>query len=132
MKARTDIEITGWDEKPYDDLDGEKTLAHAVITNRYSGDIEGEGRLALLASYTSEDSASYVGQERVIGTLHGRTGSFVLRHTGIFADGVARTWWQVVAGSGTGELAGLTGDGGYAASEGRTVPGATLSYELSG
>lgn len=128
--ASTDIAITGWDEQPYAEASGEKTLTRAVITNTYSGDLEGEGRLDMLTAYTAEDAASYIGHERIVGTLHGRGGSFVLRHTGVFAEGTARTRWEVVPGSGTGELAGLTGNGGYTAGEGRSVPGATLSYRL--
>lgn len=128
--ASTTIEITGWDEKPYAESDGEQTLAHAVVTHKYTGDIEGEGRLDLLLAYTGEDSARYVGHERVVGSVHGRQGSFLLRHTGVFADGAARTEWQVVPGSGLAELSGLSGNGGYTASEGKTIPGATLSYQL--
>lgn len=129
-QANTDIEITGWDEQAYGEPFGETSLAHAVITNEYAGDIRARGRLDLLLTYLGEHGAGYVGQERIVGTVHGREGSFVLRHTGMFTDGKAHTTWSVVPGSGTGELAGITGDGGYVAGEGRTVPGALLSYTL--
>jgi hypothetical protein len=47
----------------------------------------------------------------VVGSLAGRTGSFVLRAE----DGAARTTWSVMPGWGTGDLRGLRGEGGYTA-----------------
>ena len=47
---------------------------------------------------------------------HGaRSGTFVLQHKGTFEDGKAKVEWFVVSGSGTGELSGLRGEGGFAA-----------------
>ena len=58
------------------------------------------------------DGASYVAQERIIGTLAGRQGSFVLEHRASMGEGhptvVDAT---IVPGSGTGALAGITGRG---------------------
>jgi hypothetical protein len=42
----------------------------------------------------------------------------VLRLDGGFEGGAARTTWTVVEGSGTGDLAGLRGEGGYVAKQG--------------
>ena len=51
-------------------------------------------------------------QERITGTLAGRTGSFVLEHGASMGEGVETVQWaRVVAGSGTGELGGLSGTG---------------------
>jgi hypothetical protein len=60
---------------------------------------------------------SFSGFERIAGTLDGKTGSFVMEHVGTFA-GEPRSEWTVVAGTGTGELAGLTAKGSYAAKDG--------------
>jgi Protein of unknown function (DUF3224) len=70
--------------------------------------------------------ASYVGYERVVGSLGGRSGSFVLRLAGGFEQGAASTDWTVVEGSGTGGLAGLRGEGGYVAKHGEPE----VAYEL--
>ena len=70
--------------------------------------------------------AGYAGYERVVGSLGGRSGSFVLRLAGGFEQGAARTDWTVVEGSGTGELAGLQGEGGYVAKQGEPE----VAYEL--
>jgi hypothetical protein len=57
----------------------------------------------------------YVGYEQVTGTLDGRSGTFVLEARGEHTGGVATTEVRVVPESGTGQLAGLRGEGRYAA-----------------
>ena len=57
------------------------------------------------------DPATFVGLERVVGQLAGKTGSFVLQRTGVFEGGQAKESYSVVAGSATGELSGLRGEG---------------------
>jgi hypothetical protein len=51
----------------------------------------------------------------VVGTISGRSGTFVLQTSGTFSGGVTRAEWFVVPGSATGQLAGLSGTGGYTA-----------------
>ena len=74
-------------------------------------------------------NATYVGLERVIGSIAGRKGSFVLKHTGVYEDGEAKTTWTVVPGSATSDLMGLRGEGGVSQGEGRTFPVA-LDYDF--
>jgi len=79
--------------------------------------------------YRSAASASFTGLERVTGSIGGRSGSFVLQHTGTFEDGVAKVTLAVVPGSGTGDLRGLKGEGGF--SVGHQPPFAvTLDYHV--
>jgi hypothetical protein len=105
--------FTSWDEKPYAESDGSPKLTRSVVTNVYDGDLTGEGSSQLLMFYRGEASTTCVGFERVTGRLAGRAGGFVLQNTATFEDGVVRTTWSVVPGSGTGELRGLWGDGGF-------------------
>ena len=62
-----------------------------------------------------DGGASFSGFEKVVGNLGGRTGTFVLRHTGSYNGEKATTECEVVPGSGTDELAGLSGTGGFSA-----------------
>ena len=117
--------IKAWDEQPWAELDQAPKLTHARVTTSYGGDLDGEGTSGLLMVY-DQDDATYAGYERVVGSLEGRSGSFVLRLDGGFQDGAARTTWTVVEGSGTGDLAGLRGEGGYVARQGA----AEVPYEL--
>src|SRR6478736_5454121 len=103
MHAAAIVEVNEWDEKPYNELEGEPRLTRATVKQTYQGDIVGEGTIEYLMLYT-DVNATYIGLERVIGTLAGRKGSFVLKHTGVYEDGEARTVWTVVPGSATGEL----------------------------
>ena len=63
----------------------------------------------LSAGTGTEGSAGYVAIEQVSGTLGGRTGTFVLQHSGTMNRGAAELIVSVVPDSGTGELAGLVG-----------------------
>ncbi len=56
-----------------------------------------------------QGSAGYVAIERVSGTLGGRTGSFVLQHSGTMTRGAPQLSVTVVPDSGTGQLVGLAG-----------------------
>jgi hypothetical protein len=124
-KATGSFTIKSWDEQPFAELEGAPKLTQARVTTTYTGDLDGEGTSTLVMAYDGAD-ASYAGYERVVGSLGGRSGSFVLRLAGGFEQGAARTDWTVVEGSGTGELAGLRGEGGYVAKQGEPE----VAYEL--
>src|SRR5205823_199492 len=119
-----------WDGKPANEVSGAK-LTRASVTNSFHGDIEGEGTLEYLMTYRDDGSASYVGLERVVGSVGGRSGSFVLQGIGTFKDGVATVTLIVVPGSGTRDLRGMRGEGGF--SVGHKPPYAmTLDYGFEG
>lgn len=121
-------QITGWDEQPYDEKDGVK-LTKATISNGFTGDISGDGKAEYLMAYAGDSYASFVGLQKVTGTVAGRSGSFVLQVSGTYEGGTAKADWFVVPGSGTGELSGLTGRGGYRSSGGTSAE-YTLEYSL--
>jgi hypothetical protein len=128
-QAKATFGIISWDEKPYSEKEGSPKLTRASVTKSYQGDIEGEGKVEYLMMYRSAGSASFMGLERVIGSIGGRSGSFVLQHTGTFEDGVAKVTLSVVSGSGTGDLRGMKGEGGF--SVGHQPPYAmTLDYHF--
>lgn len=86
------------------------TTGRMAIDKRYHGDLEGTGVGEMLSAMTAtEGSAGYVAIERVTGTLRGRSGSFVVQHSGTMARGAQALSITVVPDSGTGELAGLAG-----------------------
>ena len=100
-----------WDEKPYNEVEGELKMTRTSVSYTYQGDIEGDSTLDYLMVYRPDESGSFVGLERIIGRVAGRAGSFVIQHTGTFnKTDVAGTFF-VVPNSGTGELATLRGEG---------------------
>jgi hypothetical protein len=127
--ANSRFAIKSWDEKPYHEGQDLPKLTRAAVTKTFTGDITGEGHVEYLMMYRSDGSATFVGLERVVGRIGGRTGSFVLQRTGVFEDGQAKESYSVVPGSGTGELHGLRGDGSSAVGHGTEHP-FTLNFDL--
>ena len=72
--------------------------------------------------YNTAGSVDFVGYERIVGKIGDRSGSFVLHHTGVYANDVAKADYSVVPGSGTGDLAGLRGQGSMAATHSPSSP----------
>ncbi len=127
--AKARFAIASWDEHPWGEGEGLPRLTRASVTKTLSGDIEGEGRVEYLMTYRADGSASFVGLERVVGRIEGRSGSFVLQRVGVFEDGQAKESYSVVPGSATGDLRGLRGEGRTAVGHGTEHP-FTLDYEL--
>jgi hypothetical protein len=130
IHATGTVKGKSWDEQSYSEIDGERKLTRASVTNAFSGDIEGDGTLEYLMTYPGDGSASFIGLERVIGRVGERSGSFVLQHSGTFAGGVAKATWFVVPASATGDLRGLRGEGGYEAGQGQQEVPFTLDYDF--
>ena len=86
------------------------TLGRMMIDKQFHGDIEGTSKGQMLTAATSvKGSAGYVAIERVSGTLKGRSGAFILQHSGTMTRGAPELTITVVPDSGTDQLAGLTG-----------------------
>jgi len=85
-------------------------IGRMVGTKVFHGDLTGTSIVEMLHSSTaSAGSRAYVAIERVVGTLGGRHGSFVLMHQGSMnKDGQALSV-VVAPNSGTGELAAIAG-----------------------
>ena len=94
---------------PAYDTSAGSPLAHFSIDKQFTGDLTATSVGEMLASGTASGSGVYVAVERVTGTLAGRTGSFVLHHTGIMNRGVPSLSVNVAPDSATDQLVGLTG-----------------------
>jgi len=128
--ANARFAIKAWDEKPYNEGDGLPRLTRASVTKSYTGDIDGDGHVEYLMTYRADGTASFVGHERITGSIAGRTGSFVLQRTGVFEGGQAKESYSVIPGSGTGDLKDLRGDGTSSVGHGMEHP-FVLHYELA-
>lgn len=128
--ANARFAIKGWDEKAYSEHPGQPRLTRASVKKTYTGDIDAEGEVEYLMMYRSDGSATFVGLERVVGRIDGKTGTFVLERTGVFEGGQAKESYSVIPGSATGELQGLRGNGSSDVGHGMEHP-FSLSYELT-
>ena len=81
--------------------------------------------------YREDKTADFVGLQRFVGRLGGRSGSFVMHTHGSFDGTEAKGSLAVVERSGTEELAGITGSGcwGFAAPLGSTAS-VELDYDF--
>jgi hypothetical protein len=130
MRATGTFKIQGWNEKPYDEIEGGRKLTHASVEQAFAGAIEGEGTVEWLMCYRPDQTADFVGLQRIVGQIEGRSGSFVLLQTeGTFDGQEARGRLSVAPGSGTGELEGLRGEGEFRAPHGGE-PSLSLDYAL--
>ena len=79
----------------------------------FTGDIDGQSMVRALQVLRDDQSASFVSMQRVRGKLGGRNGTFVLQGSEVVEQGKITATWFVVPGSGTGDLSGLRGEGGF-------------------
>jgi hypothetical protein len=90
--------------------DDKSGIMHMSIHKQFHGGIEGQsvGEMMSMGN-PSKGSAGYVAMERVTGTVDGKSGSFGMQHNGTLDNGAQTLSILVVPGSGTGELAGISG-----------------------
>jgi Protein of unknown function (DUF3224) len=120
-RASAVITVHKYEPAAYDEPAGGPVLARIHVEESFSGDIAGDGVVEFLQAARPDGSASFVGIERVTGTLAGREGTFLLQDAGTVAGNVVSGDWFVIPGSGTGGLAGLRGEGGFRANLGESA-----------
>ena len=122
-KARANAVITVHQYEPeaYESPAEGPVLARIHVAERFSGDIEADGVVEFLQAAQADGSASFVGIERLTGTLDGREGTFLLQDAGTVSGSVVDGDWFVVPGSGTGGLTGLRGEGSFRANLGENA-----------
>lgn len=115
IHATGNYEVASWDEKTWDGKDHKEVhgakLTHAKIVHPFHGGFEGEGKVQYVMSYLDDANATFVGLMQMNGRLGDRSGTFVMKIVGAFANGEARSTWSVIPDSGTGDLKGLRGEG---------------------
>jgi hypothetical protein len=84
-------------------------LGRMSLDKAFRGDLEATSKGEMIAFRADQGSAGYVAMEQVIGTLHGRRGTFVLQHSSTLLRGAPTQSITVVPDSGTDQLIGLTG-----------------------
>jgi hypothetical protein len=127
-RARAEAKITvhSSEAEPCDQTASPALMA-IRLSETFSGDIDGESEVRALQVRRDDQSASMVSMQRFRGKLGGRQGTFVLQGSEILANGKIKATWFVVPGSGTGDLFGLRGEGGFEGDFGKGSNG-TLDY----
>lgn len=126
--AKGEFKIDTWDEKTVIELGPGAKLTEAKVTQKFTGDLGGDGTVTWVMCYVNERSARFVGMQHVVGTLGDRTGGFVMETAGDFDGTTARWHASIVPGSGTGALSGIQGEGSFEAPHG---PKATYQIDYA-
>ncbi len=107
--ARGPMSVDTQAEPPFPAQDG-LTLNRNIVRKEFFGGMVGVSEAEMLAAFTNTPgSAGYVAIEHFTGSVGGRSGSFVLQHSGVMNRGDAQLTVTIVPDSGTGELAGISG-----------------------
>ena len=121
VTSESDVAILSYDQtviSPPDDSG--IALVETMLGERFSGGLNGDAIARHLRVSYPDGTGTFTCVERFVGTLEGRTGSFALTADGFTDDrDIVHGRWEVVPGSGTGELKGLRG---YAAFYAKRTP----------
>ncbi|MFI6941233.1 DUF3224 domain-containing protein [Streptomyces sp. NPDC050418] len=102
------FEIVDMKEDVYEEPGDGPKRTRVVLRKRYDGVIVGDG-VAEVLTVQGGAGGGYVASERITGTLDGRAGTFVILHSGLADGAVQSSEGKIVPGSGTGALAGISG-----------------------
>jgi Protein of unknown function (DUF3224) len=111
-QVKVPFEVSGWEPEPGPLELGEAgpvVFGRVRMRKTFSGALTGTSVLTMTSAAVGESPVGYSAIELVTGTLDGRTGAFVLQHSGVVDDGAPSPAGLVLPGTGTGELAGLRG-----------------------
>ena len=107
--ARGTFDVNTEAEPPFLEQDRLK-LNRNKVRKEFSGDMVGVSEAQMIAAFTSNPgSAGYVAIDHFTGSVGGKSGSFVLQHSGVMNRGDAQLTVMIVPDSGTGELIGISG-----------------------
>lgn len=107
-KASGTFELTSFEPEAIDEGPG-AALGRVRITKTFEGALTGTSTVHMLSVSDTEGSpTAYVAVERFTGELDGRKGSFALQHSAPGSHG-EQIAIRVVRGTGSGDLAGITG-----------------------
>jgi len=108
--ARGTFEVKVTPQKPENPEAVSAGFGRMSLDKKFSGDLQATSQGEMLSVMTSvAGSAGYVALERMTGALQGRSGSFVLQHSGTMTRGTPLLSVSVVPDSGSGELEGIAG-----------------------
>lgn len=89
-------------------------LVRYSMEEEFAGGLVGRGIASHVGLFRPDGTSTFTGAERITGSLDGREGSFTISDAGFYdVQNIVHGRWTVVAGSGTGGLAGLRGAGEF-------------------
>jgi hypothetical protein len=117
VTTRSNVEVTKYLREVLDPADTNGTsIVETRLEEKFTGGLVGTGAATHLRLEYADGTGLLTCLERITGTLDGRTGSFLLQASG-FTDSshFVHGQWEVIAKSGTEELAQLRGYAAFVA-----------------
>jgi hypothetical protein len=111
-RATADVTVKHSEVKPYDES-AKPVLKELFLSETFSGEIEGDSDVRALQVAGEGGTTTMISLQRFRGSVGGKRGTFVLQGKQTIERGRIEATWFVVPGSGTDELAGLRGEGGF-------------------
>ncbi len=108
-RANSAFEIEQLESAPPEWVGGQ--LGHTRWKKRFHGDLAGTSTVEAVMCMVPDGPMLYVAIERFDCTLDGKAGTFLLTHRAVAVGEQKSAQWVIVDGSGTGELAGISGTG---------------------
>lgn len=109
MQLNGTFQITNWQETVTQAFDSGTKLSKALVSQSYSGDINGNSEVHYQLSYESSGEANFNGFEFITGSLGDTPCQLTLKHDGTFEKGVAKSQFVIVSSATHPELLGLSG-----------------------
>ena len=110
MSTHIEAEFTfdRWDSQPVVE-EPNAQISRTSMAKAFTGDLVGTSVGELVMAVAGEGSMAYSGFERVDGAMGDLSGSFVLRHNAFGTSTGGTMELEIMEGSGTGDLAGISG-----------------------
>jgi hypothetical protein len=107
-----EYEITAWDAEAYSEPGSTGELSRVRAAKVFEGEISGSSTAELLMA-GNDVGAGYVASETFVGSVGDRSGSMTVQHWGVAEGAEAASSGHIIPGSGTDELAGISGKAIY-------------------
>ncbi|MBL0347546.1 DUF3224 domain-containing protein [Candidatus Villigracilis affinis] len=118
MKANGTFTVKKWDERSDQEISSDTKTTKASVEYVFTGEAEGLESVEYLMFYKHFDSKNqhnsssiFVGLLRFSGKLSGKEGSFFVEERGTFENGMINSKFNIITGSGLGELQQISGTG---------------------
>jgi Protein of unknown function (DUF3224) len=105
----TKLRIDDWAESAIEEFADGSKITRAQVRLQDGADGLESGSASMLAYYRPDGTSEYVSVLHLSARLDGHAGTFVLEGSGGYDGTTASSRMSVVAGSGTGDLAGISG-----------------------
>lgn len=109
LSATGTFEVRTVPQPPVEEAGGE-AIGRLLLDKQFHGELEAKSVGTMLGARSPvQGSAGYVAIEKLTGSLKGRSGSFLLQHSGIMNRGAMEQSVTIIPDSGSEELTGIGG-----------------------